>query len=227
MQLFLSILFLAGSFVIVNGAECYYCATGATNDILKLVEVYGDSEIKSGAFAQSTRVYDQECGKNSKKTLKGAITGIKNWITGTKQKIKTVKCPNGCVFAEYIDKAAFAGCARDGMLLKSVSAYQVNEQQYRMATCSNDECNENYESASKDRPKPSEAPTTALPSTTTPSSTTPQILEANVTNQVKDSLTTTDHPKSTVKPKGKPNSAVSVGLSLSTLFVGLVAYLLL
>lgn len=59
-------------------AECYYCANGSTNDILKLVEVYGAAELRSDAFAQSTRSMDPECGKNSKKSMK--VGRRREWI---------------------------------------------------------------------------------------------------------------------------------------------------
>ncbi|KAI6174493.1 hypothetical protein M3Y97_00997100 [Aphelenchoides bicaudatus] len=113
--------------------ECYYCAAGSIKDILKLFDVYGNIELDSGGLANNARVYDQECGKDLKKSL------------------KIFNCPFGCVFAEYVDKAAFAGCARNNY------TYQLNEQQFRVAICNSNRCNKHFKSTRQNRPKSSKS----------------------------------------------------------------------
>lgn len=53
-----------------HSVNCFYCASGNSSDIFQLANIYGGYELKSDALFQSTRIFDEDCGKNLKKYLK-------------------------------------------------------------------------------------------------------------------------------------------------------------
>lgn len=188
-------------------AQCYHCSSGSVQDLVQLIGVYGHAE-DMDSMVQSTRVHDDNCGRST-------------------SSMRLLNCSAGCMVAELLQsKAILAGCARDGVKVNGNVGTILDNQQFRMALCTSDGCNANYETAVKLEAETSTPSTTTTTTATTTSASTAKVSEATLvildaakTVTIKPASSTTAHPKNSKKP----NTATSGCLSAAAMAVGLAA----
>ncbi|KAI6172774.1 hypothetical protein M3Y98_01010600 [Aphelenchoides besseyi] len=201
--------FLLLSYGIVDATQCYHCSYGKPEEIVKLLGLYSNAETAE-SLVQSTALYNEKCGTNQTSTL------------------KVLNCKGSCMIADSVSgKAVMAGCARIEEYTLGHSTRIDNNEHFRMAMCTNDECNESYDTAKDNREKKVTTKTTVLPtnSTKTPikvPTTTAVPLLANGDKKSNASTVNPKHPK-TVKPP-RPSSASSTAASIGVLAVGLAVF---
>ncbi|KAI6204672.1 hypothetical protein M3Y94_00703400 [Aphelenchoides besseyi] len=199
--------FLLLSYGVVDATQCYHCSYGKPEEIVKLLGLYSNAETAE-SLVQSTALYNEKCGTNQTSTL------------------KVLNCKGSCMIADSVSgKAVMAGCARMDEYTLGHSTRIDNNEHFRMAMCTHDECNESYDTAKDNRDKT--LTTTVLPTTSTKApikapTTTAVPLLATGDKKSNGSTVSPKHPK-TVKPP-RPSSASSTAASIGVLVVGLTVF---
>ncbi|KAI6230577.1 hypothetical protein M3Y99_01046500 [Aphelenchoides fujianensis] len=194
----------------VHGTECFYCSSGQPKELAKLLGLYSNAQTTDSLF-DATVAFSETCGTNGTALL------------------KTFNCTGSCLFAESVEgKAVLSGCARDDVHALGHSTDIRNNLHFRIAFCTNNKCNENYETAkaNRDLSTTTPPPTSTTTTTTTTTTTAVPLVVSNGENKTNKKTTTAPtHPK-TVKPiTPKPSGAASTFASVGLLLAGLAVYL--